>query len=224
MNQTRTSVVAGVIQRRKFGQVDNKNADVQLPDKHANSLPINSSNQNNLNVLKNSKVNELQELKEQEESIYSQSVVPDEENEALSRGNRSRSKSKSRASQSQRGSQMSDNDNMDERSFRRHTSGASLIDEEIENAKSQKFIWPEGTASKIAFTIFLPAHFIYYYIVPDVKVKPDISKLILCCIVVNFISAAFAYGIFQLEIYILLASNMKMEYFGIINGLLFGLM
>lgn len=147
----------------------------------------------------------------------------DEEDEEMSKLSRS-SYSKSNLSMSRNTSNDgSDSENPQFRTFKRHASGDSEEDLEFQPA-GNKFKWPDGVIKKILFTIFLPTHFIYWLLMPEIKSKPDISKVMLCSILIFLFSIGFSYLIFRLEVYILLASNMKMEFFGLMNGLYFGIM
>jgi hypothetical protein len=107
--------------------------------------------------------------------------------------------------------------------FRRHESGDEMDELEFEQ-KANKFKWPEGTVKKILFTIFLPTHFLLWLTMPEIKRKPDISKVLLSSILIFLFSVGFAFAVFMLEVHILMATNMKMEFIGLINGVLFGIM
>ena len=145
----------------------------------------------------------------------------EEETSKLSKSSFSRSQSE----MSKKSKNFSDDEGSQFGSFKRHASGNSDIDLDFETgSKGNKFEFPKGILKKIMFTIFLPTHLIYWMLMPDIKRKPDISKVMLSSILIFLFSVGFAFLIFQLEVYILLATSMKMEFLGLMNGFLFGLM
>ena len=192
-----------------------------------NKLPIQPIEERQRKIrenIKKEKEKELSSLKEEisesKGSKMSRSKI-DEEDEETSKLSKS-SLNQSSFSQSRNFSQ--DGDRMGFGAFKRHESGDEDDDLDFQTEKPNKFKWPEGVFKKILFTLFLPTHFLYWFLMPNIKRRPDISKVLLSSILVILFSIGFAFAIFRLEVYILLATNMKMEFLGLINGFLFGIM
>lgn len=197
----------------------------------SNKLPLQPINERQKKIrenIKKEKESQLKELKEIEESeaskvkTESRSKVEDEDEEMskLSKSSFSNSNFDSRSRN------FSDDGEPGFKSFKRHESGDEEDDMEFisANKNNGKFRWPEGVMKKILFTIFLPTHFLYWLLIPQIKIKPDISKVLLSSILIFLFSIGFSFLIFQLEVYVLMATTMKMEFFGLMNGVFFGAM
>jgi hypothetical protein len=49
-----------------------------------------------------------------------------------------------------------------------------------------KFVMPEGFCAKILFVAFFPVHVLTYYCMPNIRYKPNLSKVIFFCWLTNF--------------------------------------
>lgn len=111
--------------------------------------------------------------------------------------------------------------------FKRHDSGDSDADDGLADQKLKEksdFPWPETTLKKIFFVIFFPTHVIFWLCFPNIRRKPEMSKVIITCILTCIVTIFIVFGIMQLEVYIARALTLKLHILGLINGILFGIM
>lgn len=108
-------------------------------------------------------------------------------------------------------------------SFKRHNSGISEdfdFDNVDKKSKWKKFEFPKSTMGRIFFILFFPTFFVLWLMMPDIKTKPDVSKVMLISILMFIFSAIFGYFVYQLEANIILAWELKTEIVGLANGFL----
>jgi len=111
--------------------------------------------------------------------------------------------------------------------FKRHDSGDfDVVDGLADQILKEKndLPWPETTLKRIFFIIFFPTHVIFWLCFPNIRRKPEMSKVIITCIFTCIVTIFIVFGIMQLEVYIARALNLKLHILGLINGILFGIM
>lgn len=167
-------------------------------------------------------------IKEEDEELNSRSMRGSEfksQKSSKSEIEISRKNSRKSGEGSVFGGDSIDGGDMKNGSFSRHDSGASSkdsIDFDVTRQVSSrsKLECPKSTIGKIFFIIFFPTFFIFWLTMPNIKVNPNISKVMLISILMFFFSAIFGYLIYQLEANIILAWQLKTEIVGLINGFL----
>lgn len=109
-------------------------------------------------------------------------------------------------------------------SFKRYNSGNSDgdfdFDSTSKNNKWKKLEFPKSTLGRIFFILFFPTFFVLWIMMPDIKNKPDVSKVMLISILMFIFSAIFGYFVYQLEANLILAWELKTEIVGLANGFL----
>ena len=106
--------------------------------------------------------------------------------------------------------------------FKRHDSGNSQGDDDLIDFKStsqrSKFAMPDGCMASFVFILFLPTYFLFWLTMPDIKRKPDLSKVLLASILIFIFSFTLGYFIYDLQVDIVLTWGIKAEIVGIFNG------
>lgn len=62
----------------------------------------------------------------------------------------------------------------------------------IDKADSEKLKMPEGRCARTLFVIFFPIHVLAYYCIPNIRIKPNLSKVLLTCITLLLLQIVFA--------------------------------
>jgi len=84
------------------------------------------------------------------------------------------------------------------------------------------FSLPKGLLGKIYKIIFFPTIALLHGVMPNIKTKPDLRKVLLSSIMIIIFSMFFCYGIYKLEAELIMAYNLKIHIVGLINGVLLG--
>lgn len=97
-----------------------------------------------------------------------------------------------------------------------------LADQKLK--EKSDFPWPETTFKRIFFIAFFPTHVLFWLCFPNIRRKPEMSKVIISCIFTCLVTILICFGIMQLEVYIARALTLKLHILGLINAILFGIM
>ena len=95
-------------------------------------------------------------------------------------------------------------------------------DEQSGPTKTQYFPnIPDGKFNKVFFFTFYPTIYLLWLVMPDIKLKPDFSKILLSSFQIIIFSLGFCYLIYKVEYMLIIAFSLKVHFVGFINGILF---
>lgn len=93
----------------------------------------------------------------------------------------------------------------------------------VREERDEDKLWPSGTWNRVVFVIFSPTIILLHTLMPNIKKKPDMSKVLLSSLLIIVFSFGFCYLIYKLEYILILSFDLKVHFIGMINGVFFSL-
>ena len=75
----------------------------------------------------------------------------------------------------------------------------------------------------ITYVLFFPTNLLLYALMPNMREKPNVSKILLSCIIIMLFTIGIMYLVFRIEWLMYTAYDIKLHLIAIFNGLVFGI-
>lgn len=111
----------------------------------------------------------------------------------------------------------SDNDSEDE-DYGRKDENNNAEDKQFNIKPEEKFEMPEGGLQKVLFIIFFPVNLLAYFLLPNIRIKPNLSKVLITCMALLVLQVLFALGMFLHIMVLIRAFRIKQSIAGFVNG------